>query len=923
MNASRQKSGIKITLSPEAVVQNGTIIYNITPVAMKRFPFPLRFSIPIILVLFSSLLGLFSFYREVSLSASREEEEVIDEIQLVGNQISSILEYLYSTEDVKKAEIVINRMKNDPKLRLVLLCDQNNRIIASNNDLLQNRPVSDTPAANSLPAFAQVRQKMLATIVVSEDRQSLRAIYPVRLTDAPNRPLQQTNSLTGRMPIPQELLEKSNQLGRSRVGIFLIEYDLSVEKNEAGEDALKAALESMVAIAISCIAVWFFFNKTLTKRAARLVATSNSLARGNFNIRARLKGSDELAQIAAAFDQMADQIQTETEALQQSEERFRQLAENIDAIFWMTNPDNSQVIYVSNAYEKIWGLSCETLYVSSNSWLDTIYSEDRSRIIAALAKTIQGGYDEEYRIVRPDGEIRWIRDRAFPIQNAAGEVYRIAGIAEDISDRKQAEAELQQAKEAAEAANRAKSQFLANMSHEVRTPLNGILGFAQLMQRDASLSREHWEYINIINHSGKHLLTLINDVLEMSKIEAGRVQLNEKSFDLYRLLDSLQEILRPKATAKQLILIFERATSVPQYVTCDENKLRQVLINLVDNAIKYTAVGSVTLQVKTGKIEQDSTYYQLPLTNYQLIFEVEDTGCGMGTEEMKNLFKPFVQTRTGQQSLEGAGLGLSISRKFVNLMGGDITVSSTVGKGSTFKFDISAVQAQITDFPDQPQTLPVIGLAPNQPIYRLLIVEDQWENSLLLVKLLTSVGFQIKEARNGQEGVEMWEEWEPHLIFMDMRMPVMNGYEATQKIKATAKGQATVIIAVTGFAFEENRAGILSVGCDDFVSKPFEHDVIFAKIAEHLGVRYIYQDPDRQSSDRTSPPPELTRADLAVMPDEWIAKLYKSTISCDDRCILALLEEIPAEYTNLKTALTDLTNEFQFEKILELTATSD
>ena len=738
---------------------------------------------------------------------------------------------------------------------------------------------------------------MSVQVIIAEDRQSLRAIYPIRL---------------GAMP---------GERGLSKVGIFLMEYDLSVEKDEASEDALKPTIESMMAIALGCIAVWFFFDKTLTKRAARLVATSNSLARGNLNNRARLKGSDELAQIAAAFDQMADQIQTETEALQESEKRFRQLAENMRAVVWMCNPEGSQVIYVSNAYEQIWGRSCEYLYASVHNWFEAIYSEDRDRIIASIAKMADGDFDEEYRIVRPDGELRWIRDRAFPIKNEFGQVYRIAGIAEDISDRKQAEMELQQAKEAAEAGNRAKSQFLANMSHEVRTPLNAILGFAQIMQRDASLSPEHEKYINIINHSGQYLLTLINDVLEMSKIEAGRVKLNENSFDLYRLLDSLLEILRPKATAKQLILNFERATSVPQYITCDENKLRQVLSNLVDNAIKFTAVGSVTLRVELGKVEEISNSL-LPISNYQLLFTVEDTGCGIAPEEIKNLFKPFVQTRTGQQSLEGSGLGLSISRKFVNLMGGDITVSSTLGKGSVLKFDISAVQAPITNLPDQPQILPPIGLAPNQPVYRLLIVEDQWENSLLLLKLLTSVGFEVKEARNGQEAVELWEEWEPHLILMDMRMPVMNGYEATQKIKATAKGQSTVIIAVTGFAFEENRADILSIGCDDFVSKPFQTDVVFAKISQHLGVRYIYQDSEQQSSD-LSEISELTRADLAVMPDEWIAQLYQAAIKCDDQCMLQLIEEIPTKYTNLKIALTALVYEFEFEKILELATTSD
>jgi PAS domain S-box-containing protein len=820
------------------------------------------------------------------------------DIRFTGNQISGILEYLYRGGDYEQAEIVISKMGSDPKLRLVLLSDEKNRVILATRYELRDRLVSDTPAANSLPAFGEVRQRMSGQVLLSKDRQSIQAIYPVLLGAVPG------------------------ELRPSRVGILLIEYDLSGLKHETYANALQRSLESIAVIACGCIGVWFFFDKTLTKRAARLVAVSNTLAKGNLDIRAKLKGSDELAQISAAFDRMVDRIQADTEALQQSEERFRQLAENISTVFWMSSPDKKQVIYVSPAYEQIWGRSCESLYATPMNWVDAIHPEDRSRILAAMPKQILGEYDEEYRIVRPDGEIRWIRDRAFPIQNETGQVYRVAGIAENISDRKQAEAELQQAKEAAVAANQAKSEFLANMSHELRTPLNAILGFTQVMNRDASLLPEHREYIDIINRSGQHLLGLINDVLEMSKIEAGRIKLNESTFNFYQLLDTLEEMLSFKATAKQLSLVFDRSPEVPQYIISDESKLRQVLINLLYNAIKFTQAGTVTLQVKVGEQESGNMPHAPSSLLYtRLMFEVSDTGSGIAPEDLKSLFKAFVQIKTEKQLQEGTGLGLTISRKFINLMGGDITVSSTVGIGSVFKFDILARSVQETNLPAQPQTRKIIGLAANQPQYRLLIVEDRWENSLLLTKLLTSVGFEVKEARNGVEGVALWETFTPHLILMDMQMPVMNGYEATQKIKATAKGQATVIIAVTGFAFKENRAAILSVGCDDFVSKPFQDAEIFAKIAQHLGVRYLYEEPTQSAEDLPPAPYQEICADMAVMSEEWIAKLSQAASGCDEQPIFELLEEIPTEYKTLAIALADLAYNFQFEKILEIATT--
>lgn len=279
----------------------------------------------------------------------------------------------------------------------------------------------------------------------------------------------------------------------------------------------------------------------------------------------------------------------------------------------------------------------------------------------------------------------------------------------------QQSAELEKARDAAEAANRAKSEFLANMSHELRTPLNAILGFTQIMSRDRLLNPHHQEYLSTINRCGQHLLSLINDVLEMSKIETGNVSLKETNFDLHHLLDSLEEMLRLRAAAKQFHLCFDRASDLPQYINTDERKLRQVLLNLLGNAIKFTQTGQVTLRVSTNHAEPPSLPSSLPTCT--LRFEVEDTGCGIAAHELKNLFQAFVQTKTGQQANEGTGLGLIISRKFVNLMGGDIQVESVVGQGSTFSFTIQVHLCQAATTLVSSTARQVVALATGQPHY--------------------------------------------------------------------------------------------------------------------------------------------------------------------------------------------------------------
>lgn len=496
------------------------------------------------------------------------------------------------------------------------------------------------------------------------------------------------------------------------------------------------------------------------------------------------------------------------------------------------------------------------------------------------------------------------------------------------------QAALAQAAEQAAIANRAKSQFLAKMSHELRTPLNAILGFTQLMTRNDDTPTEFQNHLGIISRSGEHLLTLINDVLEMSKIEAGQIALSERPFHLQRLLNSIYEMFALKASQKGLRLILEQHPQVPCYVYSDEAKLRQILINLISNAIKFTTWGSVTLRVNAAPVRfaTGTDAASSPGSADEAIalyFEVVDTGCGIDIRHWDSIFEAFMQTEQGRR-VDGTGLGLAISRQFARLMGGNITVQSTINQGSTFTCKVLLRQPASLALVEPESTVqPVVGLAPNQPTYRILIVEDVPENRQLLLALLRPIGFDVSVVENGAEAIDRWHTWHPHLILMDIHMPTMDGYAATSEIRLQEQRcdgdgdtplPPTKIIALTAYAFESDRADSLAVGCDDYLAKPFTETALLATIARHLPVCYRYADTDfavpMSLYQRT-----LTQQDFKNMSLEWIAQVYEAALDLSDDKIRSLIDQIPASEEFLIQGMTFLVDNFQLEAIATLTQT--
>ena len=791
-------------------------------------------------------------------------------------------------------------------------------------------------------------------------------------------------------------------------------------------------------------------------------------------------------------------------ALRKSEERFRQLAENIHEVFWMSALESSSILYVSPAYEQIWGRSCASLYEHPKDWLEAIHLIDRPRILTALKRQKQGNYDEEYRIVRPDGEIRWIRDRVFPILDEQGIIYRLAGIAEDITTRKQVEVELsrqnrqqqlfaeitlkirqslqleailqttvnevrqilqvdrvifyqlnpddtgsvvtesvvsewdsilgeiiidpcfalyyvnqykqgrirtienlatadvpdcyvkmlesfgvkanlvvpilqrhnlwglliahqcsaprkwqsfeiellrqladqvgialsqgqlleqetkatqqlaqqnlhlEQARREAEAANRAKSEFVANMSHELRTPLNGILGYAQVLKREAFLSAKQQHGLEIIQRCGEHLLTLLNDILDLSKIEARKMELLLSDFEFPQFLQNLMEMVQIRAEQKHIFFKYQTFSELPSYVTGDERRLRQVLINLLGNAVKFTEVGGVTFKVGyANALHEDNIVNNLSsnqanqLSN-KIRFIVEDTGIGIASEQLESVFLPFHQSGQPHDQVEGTGLGLAISKRLVEMMGSSLNVTSNLGKGSVFWLDLNLPEASVSLENKVVSQIKIIGYQGRQR--QVLIADVQASNRAIFRSLLTPLGFAVLEASDAQTCLEQALKSQPDLILLDPELSIV------PQIRQVPKLEQVIILATSARVFDYNQQESSLIGCNGFLPQPIRSETLFEQLQIHLELTWIYEELKQEfnylPADSSNPIDDY----LVAPPASAIAILYELAMMGDIKGICEQAKEIrqlDEQFAPFAQQLLQLAEGFQEKQILE------
>jgi predicted ATPase/signal transduction histidine kinase/DNA-binding NarL/FixJ family response regulator len=496
----------------------------------------------------------------------------------------------------------------------------------------------------------------------------------------------------------------------------------------------------------------------------------------------------------------------------------------------------------------------------------------------------------------------------------------------------------QRAEEAAADANRAKSEFLANMSHELRTPLNGILGYAQIFQKSKNLTEQQINGVNIIYQCGEHLLTLINDILDVSKIEARKMELYPKEFHLRDFLDNIGQMCCVHAQNKEISLVYKVLSPLPRIVRADEKRLRQILINLLSNAIKFTEKGSITFTVEVigdrkGVIGKEEKPNQLPITNYQLPitkirFQVEDTGIGIAPEQLEAIFLPFQQVGEDSQKPEGTGLGLAISRQLVQMMGGELKVKSTLGKGSIFWLDLDfpgVDQLTDTEKVDKRNIISFVGSK-----RKVLVVDDKAANRSVLVNLLQPLGFEVTEATNGLDGLNKAQEFKPDVIFMDLVMSVMDGFEATRRLRLLPELKEVVIIAVSASVFEFDQKQSRGVGCDDFLAKPIQIAELLEKLRVHLGLEWVYEEArsNKQQQEDINPKSQIgiiaqepqEELKFIAPPAKELAILLDLAMRGDLRSIAqkaAELEKLDEKLVSFASHLRQLAKDFKGKKILE------
>lgn len=596
------------------------------------------------------------------------------------------------------------------------------------------------------------------------------------------------------------------------------------------------------------------------------------------------------------------------EALDKERRLLRTVIDNLpDQIFARDRECRFTLSNLSDA--RMMGVSDPEQLIGKND-LDFFPPDLARRYIADDKKVMESGkplINIEEPIADADGHEYWIMTTKVPLRDSQDQVIGLVGIARDITKQRQDAQALVEARQQAEEANKAKSKFLANMSHEIRTPLNAILGFSQILLREPNLSPQQLHQLTTINHSGEHLLELINDILELSKIEADRTTIHMHPFDLHGLIRDVESMFQVRVDEKHLDFECELKKDVPHQIISDESKIRQILINLIGNAIKFTRQGRIRCILDGDQIESN---------RWNLRIKIEDTGSGIAEEDIPTLFQVFQQAPSVHAE-GGTGLGLAISQRFAKMLNGDITITSTLGVGSCFTLEIPVEVDPKAGMERKENLQRVTGILEPLKPYRVLMVDDNAESLEYYSSALIPVGFEVMEARNGREALQAWQSWNPDLIIMDIRMPVMNGLEAATHIRKTETGVRTPIIVVTASVFEEDKQKVIDAGVDDYLRKPTQEQELLDSIGKCLGIRYAYSSDFLSSGSRpTSSNLKTSQVEeYGSIPSAMREQIVQACVNADLDQVVDLIEQITPDFPSEAKHLEDLANKLQYDQI--------
>lgn len=520
--------------------------------------------------------------------------------------------------------------------------------------------------------------------------------------------------------------------------------------------------------------------------------------------------------------------------------------------------------------------------------------------------------DWQWFFSQPETQVLSLSSTPIYLRDVPGRLW----VLDNITERKQAEVATQQAKEMAEAANRAKSEFLANMSHELRTPLNAILGYTQILKKHTDLTEQQQKGLEIIHKSGEHLLTLINDVLDLSKIEARKMELQPSSFQFPAFLQTLVEMFKVRVR-QGMTFVFDPVAPLPKYIHADEKRLRQILLNLLSNAIKFTEQGQVKFKVSI--ISQKSGFFTIR-------FKVKDTGIGIAKEQIEAIFLPFQQVGDNSQKIEGTGLGLAITRQLVKLMDSEIYLQSELGKGSSFWFDLTL--PEITNQSEMPLLIKpsIVGYKGDRR--KILVVDNKWENRAVLVDLLKPLGFQVMEAVDGQDGLNKAAQIQPHVILMDLVMPLMDGFEAIRRLRKSPTLKNITVIAISASTLGLDQEISRKAGCDAFLSKPVREEDLLEHIRNHLDLEWVYEEKAQEIQNKEQ---EIKNSDFSLFSIKENLTQLSAQCELDSLLNLAMqgdlqgiieyvtqLEQKDDRWIPLTTQIQQLAKAFEEQQLLEL-----